>query len=54
MGYIDINDIPMAMLDKCYLDYENLYDDTNFFFWMKNTSLKLKIPTIALIPAQWM
>lgn len=32
MGYIDINDIPMAMLDKCYLDYENLYDDTNFFF----------------------
>ncbi|MBQ0030401.1 MAG: hypothetical protein KBT32_08195 [Bacteroidales bacterium] len=32
MSYIDVKNIPMVTLDKCYLDYENLYDDTNFLF----------------------
>ena len=37
----------MAELDKCYVDYEELYDDTNFLY-LDEEYIKTDIPTSAI------
>lgn len=45
MSYININRIQMAELDKCYVDYEELYDDTNFLYLDEEYIFEIELST---------